>query len=81
MLYKSLVIMKDNRCVGAARNTPSGERLVPLSTNQGSLNADLIKIRSFGPLLKDPTKPHKKVKYSDLSTMHDARGVSCPVIV
>ena len=50
---------------------PLKRDLCPMRTNQGCLNVNLIKIRSFGPLLKDPTKPHTKVKSSDLSTMHD----------
>ena len=32
---------------------------------------NLIKIRSFGPQVKDQTKPHTKVKSCDLYIMHD----------
>ena len=32
---------------------------------------NLIKIRFFGPQLKDLMKPHTKVKSCDLSIMHD----------
>ena len=84
IIYKILVILKDNRCVGAERNTPSDGHCCPVRTNHGRLNAILIKIRSFGPLLKDLTKPHTKVKYVNLSIMMIAmlcQGVSCPLIV